>query len=225
MIPGIMAGQVRPVAGTARPVYVSSQSTASASASFTAVLPTGWVAGQLAIMQVASGTSAPSTPPGWTAFGSTLSADAGTSALFWRILQSGDSGPTISTGTNRIAIIWTFEVGTFNPATPVVQIATYSSGAGLTSTFGVPNSSSVTVGDHYVMQFSSSYNAFNTITTYPYASAQQNRGIGSAPEFVAGRGCGANFNGGVSAASDYVISTGAYVTSHKIAIIGLGFVP
>ena len=208
---------------TARPVYVSAAQTVSASAAFTAALPSGWVAGQLAILHVASGSAAPATPSGWTAIGSTLTSDAGTSALFWRILQTGDTGAAIDAGTNRVAIIWTFEAGTFNPATPVSQIATYSSGAGLVSTITVPASSSVTAGQHYVMQFHTTYNPFNTVSAYPYANAQQNRGLGSTPDFVSNRGCGANFDGGVSASSSFTISANTFATSRKIAIIGKGF--
>ena len=226
MIGGYFAAQMRPAAlSTARPLFVAVQSTASASSSFSAALPVGWVAGQLAVMHIASGTTAPSAPAGWTVVGSTLTADGGTSALFWRILQGGDNDPVIVAGTNRAAVIWTFAAGTFNTSTPVSEIATYTSGASLVTTPGVSSSSSVTAGDHYVMQFSSTYNAFNTISSYPYAAAQNNRGIGSTPAFSASRGCGANFNGGVSAASSFTISASAYATSRKIAIIGLGFVP
>lgn len=210
---------------TARPVFVAAAQTVNASSAFTAALPAGWIAGQLAILHVASGSAAPATPSGWTAIGSTLTSDAGTSALFWRILQTGDTGAAIDAGTNRVAIIWTFEADTFNPATPVSQIASYSSGSGLVSTITVPASSSVTTGQHYVMQFHSTYNAFNTISTYPYANAQQNRGLGSAPAFVANRGCGANFDGGVSASSSFTISANSFATSRKIAIIGKGFTP
>lgn len=226
MIGGYFAAQMRPAAlSTARPLFVAVQSSAASSGALSVSLPAGWTAGELAIMHVSSGTTAPSTPSGWNVVGSTLTADAGTSALFWRILQSGDSAPTLDAGTNRAAVIWTFAAGTFNTSTPVSEIATYTSGASLLTTPGVGASSSVTAGDHYVMQFSSTYNVFNTISSYPYAAAQNNRGIGNAPAFSASRGCGANFNGGVSAASSFTISAYAYATSRKIAIIGLGFVP
>jgi hypothetical protein len=227
MIMGMMAAQMRAVlGGTARPVYVAVQSTVSGSASFSAVLPVGWVAGQLAIMHIASGTTAPSAPAGWTVVGSTLTADAGTSALFWRILQGGDSDPVIDAGANRAAIIWTFGAATFNQSTPVVEISARTYGdATFPSTITALASSPVTAGEHYVMQFASTYNNFNTITTYPYASAQNNRGIGSTPTYSASRGCGQNFDGGVSASSSFVNSAGSYATTRKIAIIGLGFVP
>ena len=207
----------------ARPVYVAAAQTVDASAAFTAALPAGWSEGQLAILHVASGSAAPSTPSGWTVVGSTLTSDAGTSAVYWRILQAGDTGAAISAGTNRVAIIWTFQSGTFNPSSPVVQIVANQYGATTTSAPGVPNSNSIATGEHYLLQFCNTYNAFNTVSAYPYASAQQARGLGTAPTFVGNRGCGANFDGGISASSSFTLSAAVYANSRKVAIIGLGY--
>lgn len=228
MIPGIIASQRgAPPAGTsvARPVFVAVQSSAATSGSLAVALPAGWAAGQLAVMHVARGSAAPATPSGWTVVGSTLTSNSGTSALFWRILQGGDSGPTLDTGTNTAAVVWTFEVDTFNAGSPVSQIATNTSGESLSSNPNVGTSSAVTAGEHFVMHLHQTYNVFNTVSSYPYASAQHSRGIGSAPAFVANRGCGQNFDGGTSAASQFTISANSYWTSRKIAIIGLGYAP
>lgn len=211
-------------AGT-RPVFVAVESRASSSGTLTVVLPPGWTAGQLAIMHVARGSAAPATPSGWTAVGSALSSNSGNSSLFWRILQGGDSDPVLDSGTNTCAIVWTFDAGTFNASSPISQIATNTSGGGQSSNPSVGASSSVTAGEHYVMHFSQAYGNFNTVSSYPYASAQHNRGVGSSPTFVASRGCGQNFDGGVSGASNYVMSASAFWTSRKIAIIGNGYVP
>lgn len=211
--------------GTARPVFVAVQSTVSSSAAFDAALPAGWVAGQLAILHVASVTTTLATPSGWTKVGTDLLAGTGATFLFWRILQAGDTGPSIAAGTNRVAAIWTFEADTFNPVTPVVQIATHTSGAGLSTTQTVGASSSVTAGEHYHMHLIGAASSFQTVSSYPYASAQHARGLGTTPDFAYNRGCGANFNGGVSAASQYTVSASAAWVSRKIAIIGKGFVP
>lgn len=213
------------VAATARPLFVAVQSSVSSSAEFTATLPTGWVAGQLAVLHVASITSTLATPAGWTKVGADISAGTGTTFLFWRILQAGDVGPSIAAGTNRVAVIWTFDTGTFNTSTPVVQIATHTSVAATSTTHTVGASSSVTAGEHYHMHLVGAGSTFQTVSSYPYASANHNRGIGTTPDYVFSRGCGANFNGGVSAASQYTVSASAAWVSRKIAIIGLGFLP
>lgn len=211
-------------AGT-RPIFVAVQSSAAASGALAVTLPAGWAAGQLAVMHVARGSAAPATPSGWTVVGSTLTSSSGTSALFWRILQGGDSGPTLDTGTNTAAVVWTFEVDTFNTGSPVSEIATNTSGGGLNATPSVGTSSAVTAGEHFVMHLHQTYSAFNTVSSYPYASAQHNRGTGISPAFVANRGCGQNFDGGTSAASQFTISANSNWTSRKIAIIGNGYVP
>lgn len=227
MILGIVAAS-RPVAVAslnARPVFVSVVSAAATSGTLAVSLPAGWEPGQLAVLHVARGSAAPATPAGWNLVGSTLTSDAGRSSLFWRILQPGDSGPTLDAGTNTAAVVWTFAADTFNSASPVVEIATNTSGGGVSSTPGVGVSSSVSAGQHFVLQMHQTYNTFNTVSAYPYASAQHNRGIGSTPTFVANRGCGADFDGGTSAASSFTISANAFWTSRKIAIIGKGFTP
>lgn len=228
MIPGIVAAQRKAVAvggANARPVFVAVQSSAASSGTLAVTLPAGWAAGQLAVMHVARGSAAPATPSGWTVVGSTLTSNSGTSALFWRILQGGDSGPTLDTGTNTAAVVWTFEVDTFNAGSPVSEIATNTSGGGLSTTPGVGTSSAVTAGEHFVVHLHQTYGAFNTVSSYPYASAQHSRGVGSSPAFVANRGCGQDFDGGTSAASQFTISANSYWTSRKIAIIGNGYVP
>lgn len=227
MIPGIVAAQMRVAAGEApmRPVFVSVASNGIGSGPLAVGLPSGWSAGELAVMHVVSGSAALDTPSGWTRIGSDLTSGTGTSVLFWRILQVGDSGPTLSAGTNRRAAIWTFQVGTFNQSTPVSEIATNTSGGGLNTTPSVGSSSSVTTGEHFQMQFYGSSSEFHSVSSYPYASAQHTGGVGSTPNATRNTGCGANFDGGVSGASNFVISVNATWVSRKIAIIGSGYVP
>lgn len=209
----------------ARPVFVSAASSASLSSAFNATLPSGWLPGQLAILHVSSAQS-PSlaAPAGWSVVGSHLSSVDATSALFWRVLQVGDAAPTIPAGTNRAAIVWTFEAGTFNPTTPLVQISTNTAG-GLNATPSVGSSSLVSVGEHFQMQFFAASGNFATISTFPYTAAQQSRGAGSNPIHSLNAGCGSTFNGGSSASSSFTLSVGKYWASRKIAIIGLGYSP
>lgn len=228
MIFGIVAGQVRPLdapASTARPVFVSVASNGLGSGSLVVGLPAGWLPDELAVMHVVSGSSAPTTPAGWTRVGSDQADGTGTTALFWRVLQSGDSGPTLSSGTNRRAAVWTFQAGTFNVSTPISQIAQNTTGGGLSSSPSVGSSSSVTAGEHFVMQFYGSSSDYHSVSSYPYASAQHTGGTGSTPNATRNTGCGANFNGGVSGASNFVVSGNVSWMSRKIAVIGLGFVP
>ena len=225
MIPGVLA-QRRHGGGvptTARPVFVAVQSSAAASGTLSVSLPAGWEPGQLAILHIARGSAAPATPSGWSVIGSTLSSGDGRSSLFWRILQAGDTAPTLDAGTNTVAVVWTFAADSFNAASPVIEIATNTSGGGLNTTPSVGASSSVSAGEHFVMQFHQTYSGFNTVSTYPYAAAQHNRGQGVTPAFVANRGCGAGFDGGISSASSFTISAIAFWTSRKIAIIGKGY--
>ncbi|MDT4813958.1 hypothetical protein FQZ97_469530 [compost metagenome] len=214
-------------AGLARPVFVAAENSVTTSAAFTASLPAGWSAGQLAILHVSSITATLPTPPGWNLVGSHLSSGGGgvvTSALFWRILQEGDSGPSIQAGTNRAAAIWTFAAGTFNASNPVVQIAT-GAGDGLGFTPVVGTASPVAVGQHYQMQFLAAGGNFNTVLGYPYAAAQQTRGIGSAPSFSCSSGCGVSFGGGVSSPNGFSLSASTNWVTRKIAIIGKGYSP
>lgn len=226
MIPGIMA-QRRVVAGggTARPVFVAVASSGVGSGPLAVGLPSGWSAGELAVMHVVSGSAALDTPSGWTRVGADLTSGTGTSVLFWRILQAGDSGPTLESGTNRRAAIWTFQAGTFNSGTPVSEIATNTSGGGLNSTPSVGSSISVTAGEHFQMQFYGASSGFHSVSSYPYASAQHTANTGSTPNATRNTGCGANFDGGVSAASNFVVSANVTWVSRKIAVIGSGYVP
>lgn len=227
MIPGIMAGQMRAAVGggAARPVFVAVASVGLGSGPLAVDLPAGWAAGDLAVMHVVSGSSALDTPAGWTRVGSDLTSGTGTSALFWRILQGGDSGPTLESGTNRRATVWAFQGGTFNTGAPVSEIATGTSGGGLNTTPGVGASASVTAGEHFQMQFYGSSSSFHSVSSYPYAAAQHTANTGSTPNATRNTGCGANFDGGVSGASNFVVSANVTWVSRKIAIIGAGYVP
>lgn len=92
----------------ANPAYVAVGTFAKANASgFTVTLPSGWSAGQFAIMFICDRSNSGTTPTysvtGWTQVGSTLV--SGTqlyAAVFYRFLQSGDSAPTV-TITNHTA--------------------------------------------------------------------------------------------------------------------------
>lgn len=227
IIPGVVAQQqlLSVAGGTARPVFSAVASNGVGSGTLVVGLPSGWADGELAIMHVVSGSAAPSTPAGWNRVGSDQAEGTGTAALFWRILQSGDSGPTLSSGTNRRATVWTFKAGTFNPTTPVSDIAANTVGGGVSSTPSVGASSPVATGEHYQMQFYGASSDFHSVSSYPFASAQSTANTGSTPIATRNAGCGANFNGGVSGASNFVVSANISWMSRKIAIIGAGYAP
>lgn len=227
MIAGIMAGQVwqaPTVPATARPVFVASvDSAVFGVGALTVALPAGWAAGQLALLRVVSYGASITTPAGWTQVGTELVSTDGKDVLFWRILQTGDSGPTLSSSTNVVAIVWTFSTDTFNAAVPVSEIATRTSAGALSTGHTIPNSSSVTAGEHYVMHFDGWSGTFASVSSYPYASAQATRGHGSTPNATRNSGCGQNFDGGVSAGVNFTVSANTVWTSRKVAIIGKGY--
>lgn len=106
----------------------------------TATLPTGWSAGQLAILVLYSDQGSGSTPTDWTQVsGSPWGSSTPKLQAFYRFLQSGDSNPvtTISgsaTNMSHVAAIATYN--DVNTSTPIEVVGTASAGTGTPMTAG-----------------------------------------------------------------------------------------
>ena len=224
IIPGVLSQMAQLVSGGGggvRPVFVAVASSAATSGSLSVALPAGWVSGQLAIMSVISEVSK-TAPAGWNAIGSEIVNNTAYASAYWRILQIGDSSPVLPSATDTVAVVWTFEAGTFNPTTPVAEIATQNTGS-LSTNHSVPSSTTVAAGQHFVMHLDSGNSGFATVSSYPYAAAQHTRGIGVSPTYSICTGCGVAFDGGVSASTTVVVSANTRWIGRKIVIVGSGY--
>ncbi len=106
-------------------------------------LPDGWSAGQLAIAIVYSDQGSGSISSGWNEVsGSPWGGGTEKLQAFWRVLQSGDSTPTVTisgstTGASHCAGIMTFN--DVDGTTPVDVVGTASNGTGTPMTAGSIN--------------------------------------------------------------------------------------
>jgi hypothetical protein len=99
--------------------------------SITASLPS-FVAGDLMLLQVrasgASGTLTTSTPSGWTPIYINNSIGVRVSALFYRVMQAGDTNPSFSFNMNVSASVVGFSFSGVNTSSPIGAIGTVNSG-------------------------------------------------------------------------------------------------
>lgn len=110
---------------------------------FTVTLPTGWAIGQLAIIVLYSDQGSGSISAGWDEItGSPWGSNTPKLQAFTRVLQSGDTAPTITISGSGTNIAHCAGMMTFNdvdPTTPVDVIGTASVGSGTPMTAGAIN--------------------------------------------------------------------------------------
>jgi len=183
--------------------------TVGTQASTTIALPSGWQAGDLAVMVVMKNacgagsppvTCPPTIPSGWTGMQSATYSSTATNAvssrLVYRVLLAGDTG-TVSTGSYRAAAVMVYR----NAAVGAVGVQ----GSGTSTTLTVPGLTlQQTNGSSWVGSFVTNFNGLKNATAPAGMVSRTAAALGS----TTGPG-GFDTNGGVTAWSSTTMTVGA----------------
>lgn len=165
-----VSAEVSAVASVAvRPQPFAAAHTTAQSASVSLNLPTGWAAGDLAVMIINSDSATNPLPSGWTS-GVLVTRGSLRRRYAWRILQTGDSFTIPSAGLMS-ALVYGFKAGTFDTVTPV-SLATSSVGS--SSKPSIPALTSIPAGSYILLAMVGGVSSSGIFPlTYPYADYPQ----------------------------------------------------
>lgn len=227
MMLGVLAAAIRransgepPDVGD-RPVFLATKEVSSASA---IEPPNGWEPGQLAVLALTSSVAInTSSLPGWTV-GASRVVHSMYAYVFYRVLQSGDTGIVIPEGGIRTGQVSTFAAGTFNEVMPIEIIGSNQAPAGTSGTTtlaGVGAGRQVDIGQHLMLHICHTRGQNTAASPYPYSQ------INYTTEVYAGPGVyyytlasAGEFNGNLSEASVYGLVNSPAWTATKFVIRG-----
>ncbi|MDT4794049.1 hypothetical protein FQZ97_265860 [compost metagenome] len=216
MILGIVAQAVR-AAASVRPVYVAHASTMGNSVAFSVPLPSGYSAGQLAVLVIAASTSAAISLTGWTPVGM-VSGSGIYQHRFYKILVASEPAVTVPAAGRRVAMCYTFAAGTFDPVVPFSGLGS-TAGTGTSATPAAPAGAVSVLAGQYLQLSLACINGASTAfpATYPWGIGNAAQGVGTNP-YTSALGSIAEFDGGavVPAAPFGVAGSVAWVATNMV---------